>query len=163
VKGAVATGRSWRLLTIRAVGGVTGATVVLVVVLAVRAGGSGPAAPQVRPLPAPVTAAGLLQRSGVRVVRVASSGGGGLLDLRFQVVDPGRAGTLHDRSTPPAVVDEKSGAVLARLLMDHMPHGRPKAGVTYYMLFLNTGNLVRRGDLVGVVLGNARLAHVPVS
>ena len=35
-----------------------------------------------------VSAAGLAERSGVRLVRVAVTGGGGLLDLRYQVVDP---------------------------------------------------------------------------
>ena len=59
------------------------------------------------PLPELVSAAGLLERSGVRVVRVAATGGGGLLDLRYQVVDPGKAAAIHDAETPPALVDER--------------------------------------------------------
>jgi hypothetical protein len=112
-----------------------------------------------RPLPAAVSAAGLAQRSGVRVVRVASTGAGGLLDLRYQVVDPNTAAAIHDPDTPPALVDERTGLVLGRLLMGHMHHGRAKAGVTYYLIFLNPGDAVRRGDRVSVVLGGARLEH----
>jgi hypothetical protein len=109
-----------------------------------------------------VSPAGLLERSGVRVVRVAASGGGGLLDLRFQVVDPDRAAAVHDADTPPALVDERTGGVIAGLFMGHSHHGRPKAGVTYYLVFENPGNFVKRGDRVSVVLGPARLQHVRV-
>src|SRR2546426_1099189 len=46
--------------------------------------------PSVNPPPAwqrpSVSASGLAERSGVRLVRVAVTGGGGLLDLRYQVV-----------------------------------------------------------------------------
>lgn len=153
---------SRRLLLVRALGVATGAAVVLVAALALGVvGAPGPRA-TVRPLPPAVSAAGLLERSGVRVVRVAASGGGGLLDLRFQVVDPDRAVAVHDAETPPALVDERTGGVIAGLLMGHSHHGRLKAGLTYYLVFDNPGSLVRRGDRVSVVLGPARLEHVAV-
>jgi hypothetical protein len=113
-------------------------------------------------LPAAVSAAGLAERSGVRVVHVAASGAGGLLDLRYQVVNPDAAAAVHNPRTPPALVDERSGLVIGQLLMGHMHHGQSKAGVTYYLIFLNPGDAVRPGDRVSVVLGGARLEHVPV-
>jgi hypothetical protein len=153
--------RSRRVLIVRALGALTGAALVLVAVLAID--GSKPSSNQKpRPLPAVVSPAGLLERSGVRVVRVVASGGGGLLDLRFQVVDPDRAVAVHDRDAPPALVDERTGGAIAGLLMGHAHHGRLKAGVTYYLVFENPGSLVRRGDRVSVVLGDARLEHVLV-
>src|SRR5262245_10831493 len=69
-----------------------------------------------------VSADGLPGRSGVRITQVAVTGGGGLVDLRFRVLDPDKAHALHDPTTPPAVVDERSGLVLDRLLMGHA-HG----------------------------------------
>ena len=111
---------------------------------------------------AAVSPAGLVERSGVRVVRVAATGGGGLLDLRYQVVDPSAAAAVHDTATPPAIVDEQTGGVIGRLFMGHMPHSRPKAGVTYYLVFDNPGSAVRPGAQVSVVLGDARLEHVLV-
>jgi hypothetical protein len=153
--------RSRRVLAVRALGAVSGAALVVVVVLATQTGHSSPQ-PKVRALPAVVSSAGLLERSGVRVVRVAASGGGGLLDLRFQVVDPDRAAAVHDADTPPALVDERTGGVIAGLFMGHSHHGRYKAGVTYYLVFENPGSFVRRGDRVSVVLGPARLQHVRV-
>ena len=109
-----------------------------------------------------LTGAGLVRRSGVRVVHVAMSGDGGLVDLRFQVIDPDTANVVHEPSYPPEVVDEDSGVVVSELLMGHRHSGRMLAGQTYYLIFSNPGNLVQRGDHVTVVLGNARLPHVPV-
>jgi hypothetical protein len=90
------------------------------------------------------------------------TGGGGLVDLRYQVVDPDRANALHEPSTPPAVVDERSGLVVHELLMSHSHTGPFKAGVTYYLVFNNPGNWVRHGSKVTVLLGNAQVEHVVV-
>jgi len=109
-----------------------------------------------------VSAAGLAQRSGVRITQVAVTGNGGLVDLRFQVVDPDRAGSLHDAATPPAVVDEQSGLVVHQLFMGHSHTGAYQAGVTYYLVFENPGNWVHRGSTVTVLLGNAQVEHVVV-
>ena len=109
-----------------------------------------------------VSASGLAERSGVRLVRVAVTGGGGLLDLRYQVVDPSKAVTVHEARTPPAIIDERTGLVLNRLLMGHAHHGQLKAAVSYYLIFENTGNWVHRGSKVTVPLGNAQVEHVVV-
>lgn len=101
-------------------------------------------------------------RSGVRLVRVAVTGGGGLLDLRFQVVDPNRAAAVHEPETPPAIVDERTGLVFSRLLMNHEHSGEFKPALTYYLIFENTGNWVRRGTEVTVLLGAAQVEHVVV-
>jgi hypothetical protein len=120
---------------------------------------SADARPQVSPL---VSATGLLERSGVRVTRLVVSGDGGLLDLRYQVVDAGKAQAVHDAAYPPLLVDERSGAVINEVLMGHIHSYAPKAGLTYYLIFVNKGNLVHSGSRVSVRLGDARLAHVLV-
>ena len=109
-----------------------------------------------------VSASGLAERSGVRLVRVAVTGGGGLLDLRYQVVDPSKAVAVHEAQTPPAIIDERTGLVVSRLLMGHAHHGQLKPAVSYYLIFENTGNWVRRGSEVTVLLGDAQLEHVVV-
>lgn len=117
------------------------------------------ASPQAPPV---VDAAGLVRRSGVRVVHVALTGDGGLVDLRFQAIDPDKANVVHEPDYPPQLVDEQSGVVVSELLMGHRHSGRMLAGQTYYLIFSNPGNLVQRGDRVTVVLGDARLPHVLV-
>ncbi|UQX88813.1 hypothetical protein M6D93_02140 [Jatrophihabitans telluris] len=109
-----------------------------------------------------VTTAGLADRSGVRITRVDVTGGGGLIDLRYQVLDPDRAAALHDTATPPALVDETSGLVVHQLFMDHAHSGPYKQGVTYYYLFNDPGNWVHRGSRVTVLLGNAQVEHITV-
>jgi hypothetical protein len=109
-----------------------------------------------------VSSAGLVDRSGVRVVTVAITGGGGLLDLRYQVVDPDKAAAVHDAETPPVIIDEDTGLVINSLLMGHAHSGGFKAGVTYYLIFENPGNLVERGTTVSILLGDAQLEHIVV-
>jgi hypothetical protein len=109
-----------------------------------------------------VDADGLAERIGVKLTRVAVTGGGGLLDLRYQVLDPNRANSLHDAATPPAVIDEQTGLVVHDLLMNHSHTGKYTAGETYYLVFENPGNWVRHGSKVTVLLGGAQVEHVVV-
>ncbi|HEX6676699.1 MAG TPA: hypothetical protein VF486_16940, partial [Actinomycetes bacterium] len=110
-----------------------------------------------------VSKAGLAERSGVKLTRVAVTGAGGLVDLRYQVLDPDKADSLHDKATPPALVDERTGLVVHTLFMGHSHHGSYKVGVTYYLVFENPGNWVHRGSEVTVLLGNAQVEHVKVA
>ena len=105
---------------------------------------------------------GLVARSGVRLVHVAVTGGGGLLDLRFQVVDPDKASSIHDKATPPAIVDEATGIVADELFMGHAHEGTFRPAVTYYLVFENPGDIVKRGGSVTVLLGDAQVQHVVV-
>jgi hypothetical protein len=109
-----------------------------------------------------VTASGLASRSGVQITQLAMTGAGGLVDLRYQVVDPNEATTLHNPATPPALIDERTGLVIHQLFMDHAHKGTFKAGVTYYYVFINPDNWLQRGSKVTVLLGNAAVEHVVV-
>jgi hypothetical protein len=152
-----------RRFRVRALGAATGATLVGATLLLGTLGPSEASHPRKQhPLPPAVSAAGLAERSGVRVVQVAATGGGGLLDVRYQVIDAGKAAALHDEATPPALVYEPTGAPIEGLLMGHAPHGSTKSGVTSILIFVNPGNIVRAGDRVSVVLGDARVEHLVV-
>jgi hypothetical protein len=109
-----------------------------------------------------VSSAGLVDRTGVKITQVAVTGGGGLIDLRYQVIDPNKAARLHDANNPPAVVDEQTGVVAHDLFMQHSHSGPFAFGETYYLVFDNPGNLVRRGGFVTVLLGDAQVDHVLV-
>jgi hypothetical protein len=109
-----------------------------------------------------VSGEGLVDRVGVRLIRVSVSGHGGLLDLRYQVVDPSRAAAVHEAQNPPAVVDEKTGLVINELFMGHQHDGALKAAVTYYLIFDNPGGWVHKGSRVTVLLGDAQVEHVVV-
>jgi hypothetical protein len=109
-----------------------------------------------------VSADGLAERSGAKITLVSVTGDGGLVDLRFKILDPQRANAMHDQGRPPAVVDEQSGLVVHELLMNHSHTGQYQTGVTYYLIFTNPGNWIHRGSRVTVLLGNAQVEHVLV-
>lgn len=97
------------------------------------------------------------ERWGVGQLRIHRTAGGHLLDLRYQVVDPERARTLLAEHSPAYLVHDKSGS---RLLVPSTPKagslrntGTPRAGRSYFALFMNPGGLVKRGDRVSLVLG----------
>jgi hypothetical protein len=156
----------WRLIGVA--GGAAMTLVVLMVVsLLQRAGDSPPAGSGPRSVPVGwqrplLSRADLADRLGVRITQVAVTGEGGLVDLRYQVIDPDRAGSIHDPSTPPAVIDDRTGVVVKQLYMDHAHSGPFRAGSTYYLIFINPGNLLRRGATVSVLLGDSQVDHVRV-
>jgi hypothetical protein len=102
-----------------------------------------------------------VELTGVRIVRVALSGNGGLVDLRFQAVDAEKALVVHDANQPIRIVEEASGVVISTPFHGH-GGGRLVQGVTYYQLFNNTGGAIRRGGLVSLIVGGVRLQHVRV-
>jgi hypothetical protein len=147
-------------------GALTGAALVLAVIAGVALtghSGAGGARASAAPVsPRLLSPAAFQRRTGVRVVRVAVSGGGGLVDLRYQILDPSAAASIHDAAARPELVDERTGVVVRNLFMGHSHNDRFKAAQTYFLLFDNPGSLVRRGTRVTVQLGSGRLAHVGV-
>lgn len=106
------------------------------------------------------------EQTGIRIVRVAVAGGGGIVDLRFQVLDPDKALGVHDKQSPLTLVDEESGAVLRAAFHGRHSGGTAQVGLnpaaTYYLLFANAQGAVRSGDRASVTVGTARLEHVKV-
>lgn len=109
-----------------------------------------------------VSEAALEQGTGIRLTQVAVSGAGGLLDVRFLVLDPQKAVALHRKDAPPALIDETTQVVVSSLLMDHSHTSPFRQGATYYLVFNNPGNLVKRGGNVTVLLGGTGVEHVVV-
>lgn len=128
------------------------------------------AAPAATAAPAPVDRTEATQSprrftaiTGLEVLWVAESGDGGILDLRYRVVDERRASAHDDHQSVPAIIDLESGEALTRQWMGHAhPVDSYRPDRNYWMLFLNPGELVERGDRVAVRLGRARLTGVRV-
>lgn len=154
---------SRRVIGPRVLGLAAGAAL-MVAVLLVLNGGREAATQGPRPLPPAVNAAGLLDAVGARVLRVTSAGDGGLIDVRYQIVDAEKAVALHDVKRPPALVDEQTGQVISRQIMgmNHAHGGTYNNGETYFYEFEDSTGLLQPGDRVSVVLGPVRLEHVRV-
>ncbi len=97
---------------------------------------------------------------GIRPVLVALTDASGLVDFRFQVLDPDKAGVMHGSfDTLPHFVTASGKEIrLSRIPTHH----NFLVGRTYYMLFANANNAVKPGDTVTLVMGDIRLENIPV-
>ena len=98
---------------------------------------------------------------GVRVDQVALTAGGGLVDLRFTVLDPVKARPLlAGHSSLPRLVVEGSGIELQAPKHGAMKGIRIQKNATSFLLFPNTRNAVRPGTRVAVAFGDVQVEPV---
>lgn len=142
--------------------GVAGLAGLLAAALLIFSGG-GPRPPATLALSAATPASPEIEAAwGVRIDHVALIGGGGIIDVRYTVVDPDRAAALLvSLDALPVITNQRSGA---ELRLTEALHHRVNldAGRSYYMLYANAGNLLRRGDAVSLTVGEFTLAPVVV-
>jgi hypothetical protein len=101
------------------------------------------------------------EKTGIRVLRVALTAAGGLVDLQYRVVDPDKALIVHDDENPPTLRDVHSGLVIATPFHEHGARELHTA-VTYHQLIMNGGGLLKRGSKVTITVGSSRLANISV-
>lgn len=106
------------------------------------------------------------RRSGVAIESLRTTAGGYLLDLRLRVLEPLEAAPLLARGLRPRVVSA-DGAVLTVPVAPKLGALRQTASVaradgSYFVLFANPGQRVRRGERVTVELGELRVEGVVV-
>lgn len=85
---------------------------------------------------------------------------GELVRFSWRVLDPRRAALLSDKRLEPALFDPRARVSLVVPAMEKVGQLRqsapPEAGKSYWMTFSNKGRLVKRGDRVGIVIGEFR-------
>jgi len=99
----------------------------------------------------------LERRFGVSIESLRTTAGGYMLDFRMRVLEPLRAAPLLARQLQPRVITS-DGAELAvpvapKLGALRQTTSAAKAGSSYFVLFANPGQRVRRGERVSVELG----------
>jgi hypothetical protein len=106
---------------------------------------------------------GMAAAHGIDVTMVAVTAAGGLVDLRYQVVDVDKASALlHDESLSPILVAEDTGATL-RMSKPPSHHGAElQLGGSYFFLLANAHTALRTGSQVTLVIGDSRLEHITV-
>ena len=119
-----------------------------------------PAVPRVTVYPALPPPTPLERRSGIQVTRIAVVAAGGLVDLRFKVLDAAKARKrLLDPANGPMLIPEGSEQPLTP------PHNALKNvrladDLVNYILFPNVRNAVKPGTKVVVALAGLRLDPV---
>jgi hypothetical protein len=129
------------------------------VALGVRAVGA--SAGDVRAGTTAVTAQDFAAHTGITVNLIGVTAGGGMIEFRYQVVDPDKASlVLHDDTKRPVLVAEDSGATLAMVSRPHSHKAALQLGGTYFFLMANSANALRDGTKVTIIIGDVRLEHV---
>ncbi len=103
------------------------------------------------------SSAAIEARYGVRFTQLDVLASGGLVELRYLVLDPDLAAAFHDPTGAhlPHVVTG-SGAELTETPF-HSHATAQSAGASYSILYRNDGAAVGRGDEVDITVGHLRL------
>jgi len=100
---------------------------------------------------------------GVRFTQASVVADGGLVELRYSVLDTDKATTFqNDVHHPPVLRSSKRGgeSLYRTALMKQGHNLRP--GQTYYILYLNNHQAVRSGETLQIDAGGGHLVDVPV-
>lgn len=101
-------------------------------------------------------------KSGVKVVRASLAADGGLLDVRYIVLDAPKAQRwLADTSKPPKLKNLRNSAIIDRVAPMRSAH-QQRPGQTYFLMYQNTQNLIHRGDLIDLTVAGVTLHNIPV-
>jgi len=103
---------------------------------------------------------------GVDSFRVKYTESGEIIRFSYRVVYPEKAAALNDKKSEPTLLDPRAGVSLVVPEVSNVGKMRqtstPKAGMTYWMAFSNSGRPVKRGDRVDVVIGKFRVTGLEV-
>jgi hypothetical protein len=100
------------------------------------------------------------EKFGVRFTFVAVTADGGMVDLRYRVVDAGKAANFgHYSETAPMLISEDTGQVVDVTIMGLHNH-RVEPGRSYYVLYRNTGSAIKSHRPVTIAIGDLKLEHV---
>ena len=113
------------------------------------------------------TALMLQDKWGIEITGLHMSGNGHLIDFRYRVLDPAKAAMLADVRYKPVLIDQATGI---QMKVPNTPKLGPlrqstehlEAGKIYFMLFANSGLLVKSGSRVAIVIGDFRAEDLVV-
>lgn len=99
------------------------------------------------------------ERFGIRFDFMAVVAKGGMIDLRYRVLDVGKAKNFgHYTETSPMLIAEDSGEVVDVTIMGQHNH-RVEPGRIYSILFRNTANRIKPGRPITISIGDLKIEH----
>ena len=106
------------------------------------------------------------EKWGIRILSIRPTAAGHLLDLRFRVIDAGKAAGILSDEKKPFIIDQKSKLILPVPVTKsgalRQTTTRPQKGRTYFFLFSNPQGLVKEGTKVTLVIGDLRAENIIV-
>ena len=103
---------------------------------------------------------------GVDSFEVKTVESGQMIRFSYRVIDAEKAKGLNDKKATPFLIDEKARVKLVVPSMEKVGQLRqsstPEVGKSYWMVFSNKGNIVKRGNRVSVAIGKFRVDGLTV-
>lgn len=100
---------------------------------------------------------------GIRFTLVDVTAGGGMIQLRYQVLNSDKSHAIHTADAAPFVVDANGVKYADPGMVGHSHLGKVRvAGTTDYILLANARNGVTPGSTVTIKVGSLELRNVPV-
>lgn len=101
------------------------------------------------------------QDFGVRFTAVVLTASGGVVEIRYQVLDQSKARALHEQGTFPYL--KVGGTTLdSPVMAGHGSGAETPPGRSGSILLANTAHALQAGDQVSLRVGNLTLEHIPV-
>ena len=108
-----------------------------------------------------VSADEFLSVAGAEIMFITETAGGGMLDIRYRVIDPDKALVFHDENLPIALYQD-GGVYLERPFHEHSHDVELTPAAIYNELIVNTGSAFHSGDVVSLLVGPYRLDDVSI-
>jgi hypothetical protein len=126
--------------------------------------GVGPFADKPGPTPASVPVSAEFEDVyGIRVSSVDITAAGGMIQIRYQVLDGDKAEALHSAETAPMIVGADGQQYADPGMAGHAHVGKVSgSGASDSLLLANRGGGLHVGDVVTVRIGDVELHGVPV-
>jgi hypothetical protein len=103
---------------------------------------------------------------GIKLLHLRLTAGGHLLDLRYKVIDPAKAGEILKKKSKAYLTDQKTGKTVTVPITKAGPMRQttlnPQANRIYFTLFTNSGGLLKEGSKVTVTMGEFKMENVVV-
>ena len=104
---------------------------------------------------------------GIKITSVRMSAANHMVDFRYRVLDPEKAGAVFDRRNKAFLMDQSSGAMLpvprtAKVGPLRQTNFKADTSRIYFVLFSNHGGYVKSGSLVSFIVGDRRIENIKV-
>jgi hypothetical protein len=100
---------------------------------------------------------------GVRFLGVDVTSGGGMIQVRYQVLDSAKTEAIHTQEATPTVIDGAGVKYDLPGMAGHTHIGPvKKAGTADFVLLANARGGVKAGSVVTLKIGELELRNVPV-
>jgi hypothetical protein len=114
-------------------------------------------------IPGMPTSAEIEATYGIRFTGVGVTAGGGMIQIRYQVLDSDKVEAIHGTDLAPVIVDSHGVMYADPGMVGHSHVGKVQsAGATDYILLADARGGVQQGSVVTIKVGDLELRKVPV-